>query len=202
MAAQPLQPGRRDWRSQARGPAFTETPLAAGIAVACSLAAGLAVAHLPSFVAAGANLSDPAQADYARNLWASTAIARAAVAALCPLVAYGLLPPHIVGARKVSLAISLVGLCIALGFAVDGLNAYGKPPVPVNGAVTSFQGREISQCGFPSHHLLISDSELRQARTWVNPGAAVLLYLTPNGDAAYLGRAQADWPCVTSALGS
>jgi hypothetical protein len=109
--------------------------------------------------------------------------------------------PPVPSHRNAVLALCLLGWCIASLFSLEGLKAYGQPAIPVNGKVTSFQGREISQCGFPKHHLLISDSDLRQAETWVKPGVPVLLYLTPSGDAAHVGPAQADWPCVTTSLG-
>jgi hypothetical protein len=85
---------------------------------------------------------------------------------------------------------------------VKAVNDYRQPPVAVNGAVLSFQGRDIQLCGFETHHhVLVSDSELRQAHTWVKPRTAVLLYLTPSGDAAYIGPAEADFACATSGLG-
>jgi len=177
-------------------------PAAAGLTVAVSVAAAVFAVHLPPFVVSGANLADPAQADYARNLWSHTTPVLAAVAAIFPvLVIYAIWPTIVAGYRSAVLAVCILGLCTASLFALEGLNAYRQAPIPVNGKVTSFHDREISQCGFPSHHLLISDTDLRQTQAWVKPGVAVLLYLTPAGDAAYLGPAQTDWPCITSSLG-
>jgi hypothetical protein len=195
------QPTLQDWRRLAEGPAVADRPLTAALAIVASLTAALLAAHLPPLVPSGADLSDPAQAAYARNLWASAMPAIMAVAAICPLVVYGLVPPFMLSARKALLVVSIVGLCISGLFALDVANAYRQPPVPVTGEVTSFQGREISQCGFPSHHLLVSDAELREAHAWVKRGTAVLLYLTPSGDAAYLGPTLASGPCITSSLG-
>jgi hypothetical protein len=177
-------------------------PAPAALTVAVSVATAVLAVHLPPFVVSGANLSDPAQADYASNLWSHTTPVLAAVAAIFPvLVIFAIWPPIMTGHRRAVLVVCILGLCTASLFALEGLNAYGQAPIPVNGKVTSFHDREISQCGFPSHHLVISYSDLRQTQTWVKPGVAVLLYLTPTGDAAYLGPAQEDWPCITSSLG-
>jgi hypothetical protein len=168
--------------------------------VVASLVIALIVAQIPPVVASGANLSDAAQADYARNVWRSAMPWVALAAAIFPLVIYAAWR-FLMFRRKAALGVSLAAFFVAGLFALEAILAYQQPPIPVTGKVSSFQGRDISQCGFPTHHLLISDSELRAADAWVKPGVAVLLYLTPGGDAAYLGPTQTDSPCVTSPLG-
>jgi hypothetical protein len=189
-------------RNKASDRAFADTPLATGLAVAACVIAGFLAVHLRPFVSSGANLSDPAQADYAQNLWSSTTPSLVAVAFICPLVAFGLLPPWRLGARQVLLALSVATLCIASFFAINALNAYRQQPVAINGPVLSFQGRDIMLCGFQIHHrLLVSDLELRKAQAWARPGSEVLLYVTASGDAAYIGPAQEHLVCATSGLG-
>jgi hypothetical protein len=61
---------------------FAYRPLAVGVTAVASLAAGFLAAHLPPFVSSDANLSDPAQADYAHNGWSSTIPALVAVASI------------------------------------------------------------------------------------------------------------------------
>jgi hypothetical protein len=197
-----IQSSLRDRRSRERSRAFADTPLAAVLAGAASVTAGLLSAHLPPLVPSGANLSDPAQADYARNLWSNTIPGLVVVASIGPLVVLGLLPPFTRGARRVVLAASLPALCVAGVLTAIALNAYRETPISFSGPVRSFQDRDILLCGFEiHHHVILSDRELRQAHSWVKPGTAVLLYLTPFGDAAYVGPAQGNWPCVTSGLG-
>jgi hypothetical protein len=200
-----IQPSLRDRPSRERRRAFADTPLAAGLAVAASVIAGFLAAHLSPLVPSGANLSDPAQAEYARNLWSKTIPTLVAVASSGPLVVLGLLPPFLRGARRVVLAVSVPALCIAGLFTGLALNAYGQAPIPVNGVVRSFQGRDIGLCGFDfqthHYHVILSDRELGQAHSWVKPGTAVLLYVFPSGDAAYIGPPQGDWACATSGLG-
>jgi hypothetical protein len=175
-------------------------PPAGLLTAVASLVIAFIVAQVPPVVASGANLSDAAQADYARNVWRSARPWVALAAAMSPLVIYAVWR-FLMFRRKGALGLSLAALFIAGLFALEGISAYQQPPIPVTGKVSSFQGRDISQCGFPTHHLLISDSELRAAHAWVKPGVAVLLYLTPGGDAAYLGPTQTGSPCVTSPLG-
>lgn len=169
-------------------------------AVVASLVLAIAADLLPPFVPSGANFSDATQADYARNVWQSTRPWLALVAAIIPVIVYAVW--RLVTIRRASvLVVSVFSIFIAGGVAMGRVDAYRQPPTPVNGKVTNFRDREISQCGFPSHHLIISDSELRAAENWVKPGVAVVLYLTPTGDAAFLGPSQDDWPCVTTGLG-
>jgi hypothetical protein len=197
-----IQPKFAASRNKGSDRSFADTPLATGLAVAACVIAGFLAAHLRPFVTSGANLSDPAQADYAQNLWSSTIPSLVAVAFICPLVAFGLLPPLRLGARQVLLAVSVATLCIASLFAINALNAYRQQPVAINGPVLSFQGRDIVLCGFEiHHHLSVSDQQLRQAQGWVKPGAEVLLYVTASGDAAYIGPAQEHLVCATSGLG-
>jgi hypothetical protein len=192
-----IQPMLSGSSNSGRGGAFADTPLAVGLAVAACVVAGFLAAHLPPFVPSGANLSDPAQADYARNVWSSAIPALAAVASICPLVTFGLLPPLMRGPRRVVLAVSVAALCVAVFFAVNRVNGYRQPPVTIIGSVASFQGRDILLGGFQAHHLnlIVSDQELRQAHSWVRPQTVVYLYLTPSGDAGYIG------PSATSGLG-
>ena len=192
-----IQPKLQGPPSKGSGSSFADTPLAAGLAVAACVIAGFLAAHLPPFVPSGAKLSDAAQADYARNVWSSTVPALAAFASICPLVAFGLLPPLMRGPRSVVLAVSVAALCVASFFALNGVNGYRQPPLTIIGAVASFQGRDIQLGGFQerTHHLILSDQELRQAHSWVKPHTVVFLYLTPSGDAGYIG------PSATSGLG-
>ncbi|MFY9531122.1 MAG: hypothetical protein WBC04_20330 [Candidatus Acidiferrales bacterium] len=192
-----IQPRFAGWRSKGSDRAFADTPLAAGLAAAACVMAGFLAAHLAPFVASGANLSDPAQADYAQNLWSSTIPALVALASICPLAAFGLLPPLMRGPRRILLVVSVAALCVAGFFAVNGVNGYRQPPVTIIGAVASFQGRDILLRGFQTqtHHLIVSDQELRQAHSWVRPQTVVFLYVNPSGDAGYIG------PSATSGLG-
>jgi hypothetical protein len=196
-----IQPKLQGPPSKGSGRSFADTPLAAGLAVAACVIAGFLAAQLPPFVPSGAKLSDAAQADYAQNLWSSTIPALVAVASSCPLVAFGLLRPRMRGPRSVVLAVSVVALCVAGFFAVNGVNGYRQPPVTIIGAVGSFQGRDVLLCGFQVHHLIVSDQELRQAHSWVSHQTVVLLYLTASGDAAYIGPSPEDFACATSGLG-
>jgi hypothetical protein len=190
-----IQPKLAGVRSNRSVRAFADTPLALGLAVAACIIAGFIAAYSPPFVTSGASLSDPAQADYAKNLWVSTIPVLVAVASICPLIAFGLLPPLLRGPRIIVLAISVAALCVGGFFAVKGVNSYRQPPVAIISSVAGFQGRDISLYGLQNHHLIVSDQELQQAHRWVKPGTVVLLYLTPSGDAAYIG------PSATSGFG-
>lgn len=192
-----IQPKLQGSPSKGSGRSFADTPLAAGLAVGACVTAGFLAAQLPPFVPSGAKLLDPAQADYARNVWSSTVPALAVVASIWPLAALGLLPPLMRGPRRAVLAVSVAALCVAVFFAVNGVNGYRQPPETIIGAVASFQGRDILLGGFQAHslHLIVSDQELRQAHSWVRPRTVVFLYLTPSGDVGYIG------PSETSGLG-
>jgi hypothetical protein len=197
-----IQPKSANSPSRGSHRAFADTPLATGLALAACAIAGFLTAHLPPFVTSGARLSDPAQADYARNLWSNTIPSLVTVASICPLVVFGLLPPFRFAPRQVLLGVSVATLCVASLFATLALNAYRQQPIAINGPVLSFQGRDIVLCGFEvHHHLLVSDQELRQVHDWVKPGTEVLLYVTASGDAAYIGPAREHLVCATSGLG-
>lgn len=127
-----------------RAQALIIRPLATMLTAACSIAAAILAAHIPPLVASGANLTDPAQADYARNFWAHTAPAVAAVGAICPLVVMSAVWPPVAGHINALLALCILGFVTASVLALEGLRAYRQPTIPVNGKVTSFQGREIS----------------------------------------------------------
>jgi hypothetical protein len=167
-----------------------------------SAIAAFGATHLPPLVPSGATLSDPAQADYAHNLWSSVRLSLIALAAILPWLMYGLVPRWPAVGRSQVLTVASLGVVFAGLFSIHGLVLYAQPPVPINGTVSSFAGRDISLCALPSHHLLISDAELREVRTWVRPGSSVLLYVPPGGEdnAGYLGPAQVDLACAHSGL--
>ena len=61
------------------------------LTLVASIVLFLLALHVPAFMAAGADMSDSAQRDYAANIWQETQTSLALVAIVLPWMVYGLL---------------------------------------------------------------------------------------------------------------
>jgi hypothetical protein len=144
--------------------------------------------HVPPFMAAGADLSDSAQGDYARNIWQETQTSLGLVALVLPWFVYALLWSGAAWGRRLLLAITTAAVVLTTWLALLSAQSYAALPREVTGVVDRVQGRAISLRGEGTYYLVLSDAELRADQAWLRPGASVLLWVSPRGHAGAAGR--------------
>src|SRR4029077_12638217 len=153
------------------------------VTLAASIALFLLALHLPAFMAPGADMTDSAQRDYARNIWQETQTSLAMVAIVLPWLVYAILWQGAPWGRRILLAIATAGVIVTTWFAVLSAQSYAALPRQVVGVVDSVQGRVITLRDDGSYYLVLSDRELTAARSWLKAGANVELWVSPRGHA-------------------
>ena len=83
-----------------------------------SIALLLLALHVPPFVAAGADLADSEQRDYAANIWQEMQTSLALVAIVAPWLAYGLLWQGARWGRRILLAAAAAGVVVTTWLAL------------------------------------------------------------------------------------
>jgi ABC-type tungstate transport system substrate-binding protein len=148
-----------------------------------SIALFLLALHVPAFMAAGADMTDSAQRDYAANIWQETQTSLAMVAIVLPWLVYALLWQGAPWGRRILLAIATAGVVVTTWFALLSAQSYAALPQQVVGVVDRVQGRVITLRGGGTYYLVLSDQELNADRSWLRPGANVRLLVSPRGHA-------------------
>jgi ABC-type tungstate transport system substrate-binding protein len=154
-----------------------------GVTLAVSLLLVVLALHVPPFMAAGADLSDSAQRDYARNIWQETQTSLGLVAIVLPWMVYGLLWSGAPWGRRVLLGVATAGVVFTTWLALTSAQSYTALPRQVSGVVDRIEGRTISLHGGGSYYLVLSDHELQTAQGWLHPGTSVTLWVSPRGHA-------------------
>jgi hypothetical protein len=163
--------------------------LAVTVTLAASIILALIALQLPPFVPAGANLSEPAQADYAANIWPESQVSLLMLALFLPWLIYAVIQRGSLAGRIVVFALGLAGVSVSTWAVTVSLESYMARPQAVSGFVVGIDGRNVTlDCGVRStYHLAISDRQFEFAQSWLRRGAPVLLYVSPRGQAGYLG---------------
>jgi hypothetical protein len=171
-----------------------------GLTLAGSVGLAMAAAHLPAVIPSGANLRDTDQVIYARNIWQESQTSLFVLALFIPWVGYGLLLRGAPWGRAAVLILAGVGVALGLWMTAHSLGLYAARPEYVAGVVTRIDGRQITLAARPprTFYLVVSEAELRTAQTWVRPGAAVALWVAPNGQAGFIGHASGGKPLLQS----
>jgi hypothetical protein len=161
------------------------------VAVTLLLTVGLiaGATRLAAVVPAGADLGDATQRAYAVNIWQETQTSLALLAVFLPWLIYGLLFKGSRWGGSVLLVVTAVGAVAGSWFISLSLQSYAALPRLVTGIVATVDGRQLSLTGGTGVYLVVSDAELRSARSWLKPGARVTLWVSPRGHAGYVGRA-------------
>lgn len=171
---------------------------AVGLSLLCAVGLAVAAAHVPAFIPSGADLRDPDEVAYARNIWQESQTSLVVLALFVPWLLYGLLLRGARWGRRAVLLLAGLGLVLGGWMTVHALTLYAAQPQYISGLVTRIEGRQISlDRGQPrSFYLVVSDAELRAAQAWVRPGAPVALWVAPNGQAGFIGRPSGGKPLV------
>ena len=159
-----------------------------GVTLAISLLGLVVFLHIPPFMAAGADLSDSTQGDYARNIWQETQTSLALVALVLPWFVYAIIWAGAPWGRRILLAISTAAVVFTTWLALLSAQSYTALPRQVIGVVDRVQGRAISVRDEGSFYLVLPDPELRADQSWLRPGTSVLLWVSPRGHAGAVGR--------------
>src|SRR5205807_3532178 len=153
------------------------------VTLVVSIALFLLALHVPSFMAAGADISDSAQRDYAANIWQETQTSLAMVAIVLPWLVYGLLWQGAPWGRRILLVVATAGVIGTTWLALLSAESYSALPRQVAGVVDHLQGRTLWLQGGASYYLVLSDAELRSAQPWLRSGIPVTLWVSPRGHA-------------------
>ena len=137
--------------------------------------------HVPVFMAAGADMTDSAQRDYAANIWQETQTSLALVAIVLPWLVYALLWQGAPWGRRILLVIATAGVVLTTWFALLSAQSYAALPQQVSGVVDRVEGRVIALRDGASYYLVLSDRELNTDRSWLRAGASVTLWVSPRG---------------------
>jgi hypothetical protein len=159
-----------------------------GITLAVSLVGVVVFLHVPPFMAAGADLSDGVQRDYARHIWQETQTSLALVSLVLPWMVYALLWPGAAWGRRVLLSLATGAVVVTTWLALISAQSYTALPRQVTGVVSRLAGRSISIQGDGSYYLVLPDAELQADHSWLKPGASVLLWISPRGHAGAVTR--------------
>jgi len=151
------------------------------LTLAVSVALLLLLLHIPPFMAAGADLADSGQRDYATNIWQETQTSLALVAIVLPWLVYALLWQGAPWGRRVLLLVASAGVVLTTWLAMLSMQSYAALPEQVTGVVDHVEGRTIVQRGGRSYYLVVSDGELNADRSWLRPGSSVMLWVSPRG---------------------
>jgi ABC-type tungstate transport system substrate-binding protein len=151
------------------------------VTLVVSIALFVLALHVPSFMAAGADMTDSAQRDYAANIWQETQTSLALVAIVLPWLVYALLWQGAPWGRRILLAIATAGVVLTTWFALLSAQSYAALPQQVSGVVDRVEGRVIALRDGASYYLVLSDRELNTDRSWLRAGASVTLWISPRG---------------------
>jgi len=151
------------------------------VTLVVSIALFLLALHIPAFMAAGADMSDSAQRDYAANIWQETQTSLALVAIVLPWLVYALLWQGAPWGRRILLVIATAGVVLTTWFALLSAQSYAALPQQVSGVVDRVEGRVIALRDGASYYLVLSDRELNTDRSWLRAGASVTLWVSPRG---------------------
>lgn len=160
-----------------------------GFTLLISLLGLVAFLHVPPFMAAGADLSDSSQGEYAQNIWQEVQTSLALVALVLPWLVYALLWPGAAWGRRILLVVSTAAVVFATYLALASAQSYTALPRQVAGVVAQLQGRSISLQGEGSYYLVLTDAQLSADATWLRPGTQVLLWVSPRGHVGAVERA-------------
>jgi ABC-type tungstate transport system substrate-binding protein len=163
--------------------------LRVAITLIVSLAALVLALHVPPFMAPGADLADSSQRDYARNIWQETQTSLALVAVVLPWLVYGLLWQGAAWGRRILIGVATAAVVLTTWFALLSAQSYTALPREVRGVVNRVDGRAISLSGDGSYLLVLSDSELNAAQSWLRPGTEVMMWVSPRGHAGSVSPA-------------
>ena len=171
-----------------------------GLTLAASVGLAVAAAHLPAVIPSGANLRDPDQVIYARNIWQESQTSLVVLALFIPWLVYGLLLRGAPWGRLAVLALAGAGAALGLWMTAHSLGLYAAKPEYVAGVVTRVDGRQITLAARPprTFYLVVSEAELRAAQIWDRPGNAVGMWVAPNGQAGFIGRPSGGKPILQS----
>ena len=148
-----------------------------------SIALFLLALHVPAFMTPGADMTDPAQRDYAANIWQESQTSLALVALVLPWLLYALLWQGAPWGRRILLAVATAAVMLTTWFAVLSAQSYAALPKQVVGVVDRLQGRVVALRGDGTYYLVVSDAELSAAGSWLRPGSRVELWVSPRGHA-------------------
>jgi len=151
------------------------------VTLVVSIALFVLALHVPVFMAAGADMTDSAQRDYAANIWQETQTSLALVAIVLPWLVYALLWQGAPWGRRILLVIATAGVVLTTWFALLSAQSYAALPQQVSGVVDRVEGRVIALRGGASYYLVLSDRELNTDRSWLRAGASVTLWVSPRG---------------------
>jgi Na+/H+ antiporter NhaD/arsenite permease-like protein len=163
--------------------------LRVAITLIVSLAALVLALHVPPFMAPGADLADSSQRDYAQNIWQETQTSLALVALVLPWLVYGLLWQGAAWGRRILIGVATAAVVLTTWFALLSAQSYTALPREVRGVVNRIDGRTITLRGDGSYLLVLSDSELSAAQSWLRPGTEVMMWVSPRGHAGSVSPA-------------
>ena len=153
--------------------------LRVAVTLVVSLVAFVLVLHVPPFMAAGADLADSAQRDYAQNIWQETQTSLGLVVLVLPWLVYGLMWQGAPWGRRALIGVATVGVVVTTWFALLSAQSYTALPRQVTGTVTAIHDRTISLEGGRSYLLVVSDSELKSDQGWLRARASVSMWVSP-----------------------
>jgi len=157
------------------------------LTLAVSLGLLLVLLHVPPFMAAGADLADGGQRDYATNIWQETQTSLALVAVALPWLVYALLWQGAPWGRRVLLLVATAGVVLTTWLALLSVQSYAALPRPVTGVVDHVEGRAIVLQGGRRYYLVVSDASLRLAASWLHARTSVTMWVSPRGHAGWIG---------------
>lgn len=163
--------------------------LRVAITLIVSLVAFVLALHVPPFMAAGADLSDSAQRDYAQNIWQETQTSLALVVLVLPWLVYGLMWQGAAWGRRILIGIATAAVVLTTWFALLSAQSYTALPREIRGAVDRIDGRTVSLRGDGSYLMVVSDSELKAAQSWLHPGTEIMMWVSPRGHAGSVSPA-------------
>ena len=140
-------------------------------------------------MAAGADLTDSVQRDYAANIWRETQTSLGLVILVLPWLVYALIWPGAAWGRRALLAVATIAVVLTTWFALLSAQSYAALPKQVSGVVDRLEGRVIWLRGGSPYYIALSDAELRSAEAWLRPGASVTMWVSPRGHAAAVNPA-------------
>jgi Na+/H+ antiporter NhaD/arsenite permease-like protein len=153
--------------------------LRVAVTLVVSVVALVLALHVPPFMAAGADLSDSAQRDYAQNIWQEVQTSLGLVVLVLPWLVYGLMWQGAAWGRRILIAVATAGVVLTTWFALLSAQSYTALPQHVTGVVDRIEGRTITLRSGGSYLLVVSDSELKADHSWLRAGTPVMMWVSP-----------------------
>lgn len=163
--------------------------LRVAVTLVVSVVAFVLALHVPPFMAAGADLADSAQRDYAQNIWQEVQTSLGLVVLVLPWLVYGLMWQGAAWGRRILIAVATIGVVLTTWFALLSAQSYTALPQHVNGVVDRIQGRTITLRSGGSYLLVVSDSELKSDQGWLHVGTPVMMWVSPRQHAGSISPA-------------